>query len=60
MNQMCRGQVKDLFLFYIFEVVMAWNDKNFDDGTEDLISYGVFLGESGGGTGKPPKNKKVL
>ena len=42
------------------EVVMDWNDKNFDDGTEDLISYGVFLGESGGGTGKPPKNKKVL
>lgn len=41
------------------EVVMDWNDKNFDDGTEDLISYGVFLGE-GGGTGKPPKNKKSI
>lgn len=38
---------------------MDWNDKNFDDGTEDLISYGVFLGE-GGGTGKPPKNKKSI
>ncbi|MGN0462909.1 MAG: hypothetical protein ACI4HZ_10765 [Ruminococcus sp.] len=30
----------------------------FDDGTEDLISYGVFLGGGGGGTGKPPKNNK--
>ena len=39
---------------------MDWNDKNFDDGTEDLISYGVFLGEGGGGTGKPPKNKKSI
>ena len=35
------------------------NDK-FDDGMEDLISYGVFLGEGGGGTGKPPKNKKSI
>ena len=42
------------------EVVMDWNDKNFDNGTEDLISYGVFLGEGGGGTGKPHKNKKSI
>lgn len=38
---------------------MDWDNK-FDDGTEDLISYGVFLGEGGGGTGKPPKNKKSI
>ena len=39
---------------------MDWNNNKFDDGTEDLISYGVFLGEGGGGTGKPPKNKKSI
>ena len=39
---------------------MDWDNKEFDDGTEDLISYGVFLGEGGGGTGKPPKNKKSI
>ena len=38
---------------------MDWDNNRFDDGTEDLISYGVFLGE-GGGTGKPPKNKKSI
>ena len=38
---------------------MDWDNDKFDDGTEDLISYGVFLGE-GGGTGKPPKNKKSI
>lgn len=42
------------------EVSIDWNDKNFDDGTDDLISYGVFLGEGGGSTGKPPKNKKSI
>ena len=41
------------------EVSMDWDNDKFDDGTEDLISYGVFLGE-GGGTGKPPKNKKSI
>ena len=39
---------------------MDWDNNEFDDGTEDLISYGVFLGEGGGGTGKPPKNKKSI
>lgn len=39
---------------------MNWDNDKFDDGTEDLISYGVFLGEGGGGTGKPPKNKKSI
>lgn len=39
---------------------MDWDNNKFDDGTEDLISYGVFLGEGGGGTGKPPKNKKSI
>ena len=42
------------------EVSMDLDNDKFDDGTEDLISYGVFLGESGGGTGKPPKNKKSI
>ena len=42
------------------EVSMDWDNDKFDDGTDDLISYGVFLGESGGGTGKPPKNKKSI
>lgn len=39
---------------------MDWDNNEFDDGTEVLISYGVFLGEGGGGTGKPPKNKKSI
>lgn len=39
---------------------MDWDNNKFDDGTDDLISYGVFLGEGGGGTGKPPKNKKSI
>ena len=39
---------------------MDWDNNEFDDGTEDLISYGVFIGEGGGGTGKPPKNKKSI
>lgn len=39
---------------------MDWDNNEFDDGTDDLISYGVFLGEGGGGTGKPPKNKKSI
>ena len=39
---------------------MDWDNDKFDDGTDDLISYGVFLGEGGGGTGKPPKNKKSI
>ena len=42
------------------EVSMDWDNDKFDDGTDDLISYGVFLGEGGGGTGKPPKNKKSI
>ena len=42
------------------EVGMDWDNNRFDDGTEDLISYGVFLGEGGGGTGKSPKNKKSI
>lgn len=42
------------------EVSMDWDNNEFDDGTEVLISYGVFLGEGGGGTGKPPKNKKSI
>ncbi|MGN0475840.1 MAG: hypothetical protein ACI4HM_00725 [Ruminococcus sp.] len=39
---------------------MDWDNDKFDDETDDLISYGVFLGEGGGGTGKPPKNKKSI
>lgn len=42
------------------EVSMDWDNDKFDDGTDDLISYGVFLGEGGGGTGKQPKNKKSI
>ena len=42
------------------EVSMDLDNDKFDDGTDDLISYGVFLGEGGGGTGKPPKNKKSI
>ena len=42
------------------EVSMDWDNDKFDDGTDDLISYGVFLGEGGGDTGKPPKNKKSI
>ena len=42
------------------EVSMDLDNDKFDDGMEDLISYGVFLGEGGGGTGKPPKNKKSI